>query len=192
MNYAHYSPSGQWVRRNYCPSASILPLTALKTNKNKIIQKINALRAKGTTYIPAGLMWGWRVLSHNAPFTQGADDATIKRWNVRKVIVLMTDGANTVSPYLRNSRTYREHTGHDTNYANSMTLEACNNIKAINPATGQPNAEIVTITFNVRSAVIKNLLRKCSSLGSYDVKSGQLVSVFEQVAKQLAELHLSR
>ena len=192
MNYAEYSPYGKWQLRNNCPSASILPLTSLKTNRKKIKKKIKSLQASGTTYIPAGLVWGWRVLSGQEPFPQGADDETILEHNVRKVIVLMTDGENTVSPYLDNDEGYREHTGTDTDYANDMTLEVCNNIKETNPYTGRPNAEIVTITFNVNSKVIKNLLQKCSTLGAYDVKSGQLVKVFEQVANKLTELHISR
>jgi hypothetical protein len=167
-------------------------LTSLKDDKSKIKQVIDSLSANGTTYIPAGLIWGWRVLSHEEPFSQGADDDEVNRWNVRKVIVLMTDGENTVSPYLKNDDSYRNHTDYDTGYANDITLEVCDNIKETNPVTGQPNAEIVTITFNVNSSTVKNLLKKCATLGSYDVKSGQLVSIFEQVAKQLTELHLSR
>ncbi len=192
MNYAHYSPSGEWVTQNYCPNTPILPLTSLKTDKQKIVQAIDNLTANGSTYIPAGLMWGWRVLSSAKPFTEGADEQDIKRWNVRKVIVLMTDGENTTSPYLDYQDSYSEHTGGDPDYANDITLEACDNIKEVNVATGRRNADIVTITFNVYSTTVKNLLKECATLGSYDVKSGQLVSIFDQVAEQLTELHLSR
>lgn len=55
---------------------------------------INALVADGNTVIPAGLLWGWRVLSPTVPFTQGApyDD---EKWI--KALVLLTDGENMVS-----------------------------------------------------------------------------------------------
>lgn len=55
---------------------------------------INALVADGNTVIPAGLLWGWRVLSQTVPFTQGApyDD---EKWI--KALVLLTDGENMVS-----------------------------------------------------------------------------------------------
>ena len=49
-----------------------------------------AARGGGTNQAE-GLAWGWRVLSPTAPFTEGAPYGD----NVRKVIVLMSDGENT-------------------------------------------------------------------------------------------------
>ena len=43
--------------------------------------------------IPAGLLWGWRVLSPTSPFTEGAT-YTDEKWV--KAIVLLTDGENDV------------------------------------------------------------------------------------------------
>jgi hypothetical protein len=48
----------------------------------------------GGTNQAEGLAWGWRVLSPGAPFTQG-ETFNAARDNVRKVIVLMSDGENT-------------------------------------------------------------------------------------------------
>ena len=60
----------------------------------------DVLVAQGETYLPSGLIWGWRVLSPTAPFTKVEASAnqpasTISsyhnpRW--RKIMVLMTDG----------------------------------------------------------------------------------------------------
>ena len=198
MNYARKTDRDEWDYygytwdRNYCPRASLLPLTSVKTSKATIKRKISSLNADGWTYIPSGLMWGWRVLSSQEPFTQGADDATVNDKNVRKVIVLMTDGENTRAPDTRTGRSYRDHTSGNASYANQITRELCENIKRLNPVTGRPHAEIVTITFDVNSPTIKKLLKDCSTLGSFDVKSGQLTKIFEQVARQLVELHLSQ
>jgi hypothetical protein len=46
----------------------------------------------GGTNQAEGLAWGWRVLSPGVPFTEGRDPAVD---DVRKVLVLMTDGENT-------------------------------------------------------------------------------------------------
>ncbi len=54
---------------------------------------IDALVAKGSTAIPAGLLWDWRVISPTAPFTEGAS-YTDDKWV--KAIVLLTDGQNDV------------------------------------------------------------------------------------------------
>ena len=201
MNYArrktasessYYGYDYSWRGRNRCPDTPIMPLKSVKEEKDTLKQAIDSFRAGGWTYIPAGLMWGWRVLSPNEPYTEGADAQEVKQHNVRKVIVLMTDGANTRAPY-RNSSIYyyKDHRSFYASYANRLTREACDNIKAINPATGRRNADIITITFNVRNPTIKQLMRDCATLGSYDVGSGQLVKVFEEIAGQLTDLHLS-
>lgn len=180
-----------WDEWNNCPT-SLIPLTSLKTGKSQLVSKIDSLRAGGWTFIPAGLVWGWRVLSPQAPFTEGASWTEVKRKNVRKIIVLMTDGANTRAPDRRRGRSYADHSTFHWWYADSLTRELCSNIKAINPATGKPYADIITVTFNVRRSRIKNLMKECASIGSYDARSGQLVKVFDSIAKKLVELHLSK
>jgi len=187
MHYRGYT----W-EYNYCPRTPITPLKSVKTQKTALQREIDKLSANGWTYIPAGLVWGWRVLSPQAPFTEGADDNEVQKYNVQKIIVLMTDGENTRAPDRRSSRAYKDHGSGSTSYANDLTRRLCKNITAINPVTGRRNAEIVTITFDVRSSTVKKLLRDCSTLGSYDVGTGQLEKIFEDIATQLVELHLSR
>ncbi|GEM_PF-2801764 len=188
MHYYGYT----W-RRNNCPRSPIMRLKNVKNEKAQIINQINGLRADGLTYIPAGLIWGWRVLGHGTPLGDGASDADVRRYNVQKIIVLMTDGENTRAPY-HNSRSYayKDHGSSDTRYANQITTELCNRIKQPNPATGRRNAEIITITFNVRNRTIKNIMQQCATIASFDVNSGQLEDVFDQIADKLVELHLSR
>ncbi len=179
-----------WTR-NTCPSP-LQPLVSLKRGKAQLLRQINSLRTDGWTYIPAGLMWGWRVLSRQAPFDEGLSDRKVVEKNGRKIIILMTDGANTRAPDRRAGKAYREHSSSDVGYANRLTREACGRITAINPATGRRHAEIITITFNVKDATIKRLLRDCATMGSYDVGSGQLVQVFEGLARKMVEVHLTR
>ena len=190
-----YPPSSEkgwrWREWNNCPTA-LIPLTPLKTGRSKLVSKINNLRTNGWTFIPSGLVWGWRVLSPDAPFTEGVPWTEVKQKNVQKIIVLMTDGANTRSPDQRRDRAYADHQGYDRAYADQLLTQLCNNIKATNPATGKPYADIITVTFDVRDPNIKRLLQQCSTLGSYDAKSGQLVQIFDKIAKKLAELHLSK
>lgn len=72
-----------------CPT----PIVPLTTNRTTVVNAVRAMRdwSGGGTNQAEGLAWGWRVLSPGPPFTQGrpyGDD-------VRKVIVLMSDGENT-------------------------------------------------------------------------------------------------
>ncbi len=73
-----------------CP-APILPMT---TNRNSIENYVNALQPGGNTNSANGAVWGWRLVSPEAPFTEGVsyDDG---QW--QKAVVIMTDGVNVAS-----------------------------------------------------------------------------------------------
>ena len=75
-----------------CPLQPIVPLT---TNRNTVLNAIDAMVADGYTNQNPGLAWAWRVISPGAPFTQGRPYSDPND-PVRKVIVLFTDGDNTV------------------------------------------------------------------------------------------------
>jgi hypothetical protein len=72
-----------------CPT----PIVPLTTNENTVQSAISNMRhwMGGGTNQAEGLAWGWRVLSPAQPFTEGAAYGP----DVRKVIVLMSDGENT-------------------------------------------------------------------------------------------------
>ncbi len=72
-----------------CPT----PIVPLTSNEATVQSAVSAMRdwQGGGTNQAEGLAWGWRVLSPTAPFTQGAAYGP----DVRKVIVLMSDGENT-------------------------------------------------------------------------------------------------
>lgn len=72
-----------------CTTNAITPLTK---NKQTVLSAISAMAADGSTNIPLGVAWGWRSLSHGAPFSEGRASGTAD--NV-KIMVVMTDGNNT-------------------------------------------------------------------------------------------------
>jgi Flp pilus assembly protein TadG len=75
-----------------CPT----PIVPLTSDDGVVQTNIAAMRhwSGGGTNQAEGLAWGWRVLSPTAPFTEGVA-FNAARDNVRKVIVLMSDGENT-------------------------------------------------------------------------------------------------
>ncbi|MBX9746573.1 MAG: hypothetical protein K2X34_06710 [Hyphomonadaceae bacterium] len=75
-----------------CPTP-IVPLTTNESALQTAIAGMQHWMGGGTNQVE-GLAWGWRVLSPVAPFTQG-EAFNADRDNVRKVIVLMSDGENT-------------------------------------------------------------------------------------------------
>ncbi len=104
------SNSGPWSN---CAKTPVVPLTYKRAD---VVAGINAMTASGPTLIAEGVAWGYRVLSPTEPFTKVEGTGSIPaetvatyghpRW--RKIMVLMTDGDNDLSPgsYALNGTTY--------------------------------------------------------------------------------------
>ncbi len=179
----------RWYYRYWTRSPkTIAPLRELDAaGVQDLNNEIDGMKASGWTYIPAGLVWGWRVLSHKAPYSQGVDDVTANRKNIKKVIVLMTDGANTCKRYtgkVYGGRGYLR-CGTTSTEADRTMLRLCKTIKG-------RNIGIVTVAFDVHRQSIKKLLASCANLGSYTPNSGQLENVFGTIARKISRLYLSQ
>lgn len=162
-----------------CPSA-IAPLT---NDRAAIEQQIDAMTASGETYVPSGLIWGWRTLSKEAPFDEALGyGETVNGETARKYIVLMSDGKNTLSP------TYPAHDGTNTVLANQLTQELCQNIKA-------RGIEIYTVAFDISDTTAKDLLQGCASSASrfFDAADATELDVaFRKIAQDFNPLRLTR
>jgi Flp pilus assembly protein TadG len=159
-----------------------VPLLPLNANFNTVRSKIDTMVAKGYTYIPAGLLWGWNVLDHEAPFTEGKSNSVSKAVQARKAVVLMTDGENTISP------TYPLHNEFDGAPANAKLASLCDAVK-------DGGVEIYTVSFMVPSNTIKDILTKCASTPGqyYDAaNASDLYSAFSQIARDLAAVRLTQ
>ena len=164
---------------------------------------INALVADGNTVIPAGLLWGWRVLSPTVPFTQGApyDD---EKWI--KALVLLTDGENMVSggsngfnEAVYNAFGYAKN-GHLGNKNGSEAEANLNDkMKQVCQAISKPAAP-TTRSLSTRSAsksatTTQNLLKNCATKPDMyynSPTSEQLATVFADIAQGLSELRIAQ
>jgi Flp pilus assembly protein TadG len=186
-----------------CGTSRLMRLT---TNYSSLRSAINDLEAAGNTNIPMGLMWGWNTLLSHAPFSDGVPYGTPKH---KKIIVLMTDGENTISQrdtpndgtyaatgyiwqrrVLKSNGTPLEQGASNkerTAALDSRLSKLCDNIKA-------KDIEIYTIRVEVDSGD-SELLKNCASGRDYyyDVKSSStLTAVFQSIAGQIAALHLAK
>jgi hypothetical protein len=147
------------------------PIIALTSQKSTIDAGIDAMVAGNYTHVAQGVMWGWRVLSPNAPYTEGAayEDP---EW--KKILVVMTDGANTYprhgnNQYTHNKSSYSAYgflgqnrlgtTSYSTalNRLDQRLTTACENAKAA-------GIEVWTVAFDVEDEPgIQNLLRECAT-----------------------------
>lgn len=151
----------------------------LTDDTNLLRRKIDKLRAGGQTYMAPGLAWGRRLLSSEEPFTQ----AKLSGIDGRQTIILLSDGANTVS---RNGK--GEHKARNSLAANVDTLAACDLIK-------QEGIDIYTIDYGVDDPVTEKLLQDCASGTDYAFEadsSNQLLQVFEDISSRFSSLALSR
>jgi len=67
------------------------PIIPLTHNFATVSTAINTLNVDKNTYMPAGIVWGRRVLSPDEPFSEGDAFGTVK-----KVMIVMTDGLNSM------------------------------------------------------------------------------------------------
>jgi hypothetical protein len=179
-----------------CPPRAITPLT---NNQGQVISAIEQLQPKGNTVIPAGLLWGWRVLSPNEPFTEGKpyDD---EKWV--KAVVLLTDGENHVSGGAdnHNHSSYNAfgfasegHLG-NTNGSNAESTLNSKLSTVCNAVKGK-NILVFTIGFQVTDSTTQNMLKTCATKTDmyYNSPSNeQLASIFQDIAQGLGELRIAQ
>lgn len=173
-----------------CP---LQPIIRLTNSQTAILNEINAMQAYGGTVIPAGLMWGWHVISPNGPF---GDGVAYTDPNTIKAIILLTDGqddvqtnASTVPTNGFNQSIYSAY-GYaanayggthlslysmpasfngveaSTNYnLDQKLIQLCNNIKGVTDAYGNPGRIIIyAIGFgNVIDSESLLLLQQCAT-----------------------------
>ena len=196
--YVNQSVDGDGPHYN-CKTKPILPLT---NNKSAIIAAIENMNSTGTTNIPFGMAWGWRVISPGEPFTQGAayDDSTY-----RKVIILLTDGQNVIGEkdnhnknrygaygYVKDDRLGTTSASEAQNMLDNRTAAVCENIKNAN--SDRPII-VYTITFQLNDGPTKDLMRNCASDPEkyFDSVSNEVLKQhFEAIAGELSELRLSK
>lgn len=165
-----------------CPDQQIVPLTS---DENTLLNAIGNLNAGGHTYGNFGMVWGWRVISPEFPFEEGAayDDP---EWN--KAVLMMTDGQNTMHPTYSAYGLTSDH-NIDPGDLNDRFAEICTKMK-------EKDINIYTVTFQSGvPAATREYYRQCASDPSqyyHAPSNAELVDVFQQIANQLSKLHLSQ
>lgn len=167
-------------------AAEILELT---DDDSKVSKMIKGLTVNGETYLPGGITWGWNMLTPESPLTSALPLADLQKKGGKKVMVLMTDGANTLAPTTVNAGPHGSITSgkyKNTTYTNDLTATLCQNVKA-------DNIEVYTVLFEVKDATIETLLRNCATDPSKSYvanNASELIAAFDSIAKQLAQLRI--
>lgn len=193
-----YRGAGQGPNYN-CTTTQVRALT---TSESDVLGWINAMQASGYTNIGEGVTWGWRLLSPTVPFAEGR---TYEDPENRKILIIMTDGANTYNTNSSPNRSFYGAFGfvkanflgttsnnEDTVVAqmNARTLEACQNI--------EDDTEIIvyTIAFQIPADQLSatQIMADCASDPSkaFDASNNaDLLEAFRLIGQDIATLRLA-
>ncbi len=188
-----------------CP-VPLLPLTDVTSTagKNTALATINSMwpRDAGGTQVHIGMIWGWRVLSPNGPFTPtnghplSYSSASTTGW--KKVVVLMTDGqeewpATDNMTGLGQIADGKAGTTSSTSTAvtnlNSRLAAVCSNMAA--------SGDFIIYTIGLgNNGATNTQLQNCATTsngGFFEAATpSNLQKVFNDVAKSLIALRLSQ
>ena len=159
-------------------------LTPLTDDLGLVRNRVNALTTNGQTYLPSGLMWGWRVLDPATPYSQASS-----RTNAKNVMIFMTDGENSaykIDEYHYTAGTNKGNARSGLTLANTL----CRGIK-------NDNIELYTVAYNLQGGQLEgetsNVLRSCATSSSYAFtpdSRDELVDSFRSITANLAEVKL--
>jgi len=191
-----------------CGITSVLRMTNVRTSSgtNTVKDKLDDMVATGNTNVAMGAIWGWHMLSPNAPFADGSAYGTK---NVSKIIVLLTDGDNVMSETSNpNDSTYSGY-----GYVWQKRLKNASNVALDVGSTGTNRRDAMdsrqakTCTAAKAKGVIiysigvgvsthsKAILQACATSTDkyYDVtNSAQLSAVFDAIAGSIQNLRIAK
>ncbi|MCX5478794.1 pilus assembly protein [Kaistia geumhonensis] len=183
--------SGDYKR---CPT-QFTPLTSTVSTVNAAIDAMTT-KDIDQTFLPAGLAWGFNVISAATPITDAAAyDTTGRNLNPTKAIVLMTDGLNTskVDSAGKHVASNNSDGSPNSTQGNTYTAELCANIKA-------KNIELYTVAYALPdtvtgAATAKAMLQACATSANnyFDAQDATaLLAAFGQIAEDMNNLRLTR
>jgi Flp pilus assembly protein TadG len=166
----------------------ILPLSATRAT---VLAQINALIVnigsyRPETYIPGGMIWGINALSPSAPLTDGRAYSP----TVRKIIVLMTDGENTLR-YVPSNGT---HTSPSGSSSATQLAQTNSDVGSLCTYAKSQNMEIYTVSLGVTSNTARNMLTSCASSAAHAhaaSDSTALVAAFRKIARSINAVRLA-
>lgn len=188
----------------YGPNAGCVlqPVIRLTTNMATVKTAMDNMVAVGETNIPIGMAWGWNTLSPIGPWGDGAAYTTDK---LKKIVILMTDGENTMNdPSKSGEPNASFYHGYGYVWQNMLGIVAgtsatrtskiddrlallCTNMKAKGIIIYTVRVEVTTGT--------SDLLKGCASGNDkfFDVQNvSQLSATFDSIAHSIHNLRISK
>jgi Mg-chelatase subunit ChlD len=172
------------------------PIIELTNDRERMRAAINGMETGGNTHIPEGLAWGWRVLSPEEPFNQGAKYDNTK---TQKALVLLSDGANTVPTtyssygFLADGRLGTDDMSRAKRKLDEKVTAICESVKA-------KNIRLYMILFQVNDRDTQRIFENCASVNDitdepyyyYAPDAEALTRAFQDIGDDLTSLRITR
>lgn len=167
------------------------PVLPLSETKATVLAQINGLIVnigsyRPETYIPGGMIWGINALSPSAPLTDGRAYSP----TVRKIIVLMTDGENTLR-YVPSDGTHRSPSGSSSA---AQLAQTNSDVGSLCTYAKSQNMEIYTVSLGATTNTARNMLTSCASSAAHAhaaSDSTALVAAFRKIARSINAVRLA-
>lgn len=181
-----------------CSSAAVQPLTRSST---LVENKLNEMVAKGGSNVAEGIMWGFRVLSPQVPFTGGSefDDASVKKY-----MIVLARGGNWIEAYkddlnhsiytpwgygVKDRLNPQSHTQQAlTNAMDEKSRSACR-------FAAEKGVEVFTIGYQVSDPQLSSMLQYCAVKPKMYFEADtpdQLRDTLSTIASRITKLHLTQ
>ncbi len=175
------------------------PLQVLTDTSSQILSAINAMEAYGGTNIHEALMWGWRLLSPDEPFTEGT---AYEQENHTKIIILMSDGQNWHGSLGTHNESWFSAYGYhaqnrlDSPDGSTETLRATMNARTAQACENAKGAGVViyALALEISDETTEDMLRDCASgSGKFFTleNSDALDDVFQAIAEEISKLRIT-
>ena len=154
-------------------AANNLLVQDLTTDLGDLSAALQGMRPTGLTNIALAAEMGWHMLSPSRPFETARDYSDE---DLHKVLILLTDGMQTVSAAGPSGET-------STLAADEVTAELCDGMDAA-------GIRVFTIAYDIPDQRVQDLLANCASSPSafFDSQApGGIDNVFENIFEQIAE-----
>jgi Flp pilus assembly protein TadG len=179
------------------------PVSVMSNVKSTILAGINSMQARGNTHINLGAVWGWRMLS---PQWKGLWGGTMNANNLpldyntpnmTKVMVLLSDGDNTISNSVRGAYGYLSDGVLGTTNSNTAVTKLNNKLASVCTSLKGHGVKIFTILYDMAgtNSTAQKLFEDCATEGDYFFNSpsaSELEEAFQQIGDSLSNLRISK
>ncbi|MPZ59490.1 MAG: hypothetical protein GEU91_24020 [Rhizobiales bacterium] len=162
----------------------------LNYNWSAMKSMVDNLYPEGATNQPIGLVWGWQSLIGGGPLTAPAKDPS---YDYTEVIVLMSDGLNTLDRWYGNGSDTSTSVDRRMYDSTAGGIGTCANIK-------DAKITIYTVHVNTEGGPMSTLLKDCASTDKFTSEklfwmvttASGLGTVFNKIGTDLTKLRIAR